>query len=107
MAGELSANAAAHHRNAVNGDSPGCNPGSTSTTNPRPNGADGGIVRSVRHRIAVVPCAPLGRGRLVGRVPRVAPWAITVAPVGGEGRAESAQREQAIQANMRGLGYGG
>ena len=77
---------------------------------PLPNGADGGTVGSLRDRYADVACAPLGRGFFWDSVPRVSPWAITVGPVGASARraqfAESVKLEQAIKANLRGLGYG-
>jgi hypothetical protein len=74
------------HANGVNGDSPRCNLGFPRPYRPRPNGADGGIVDSLRRRHADVPCAPLGRGWFWGRGPRVAPWAITVGPFGAARR---------------------
>jgi hypothetical protein len=115
------------------------NPGNRRKNGTRPNGADGGIVDSLRRCYADVPCAPLGRGWFWGRGPRVSPWAITVGPFGAARRnaaegdsprcnlgyrssiiplalkgphnaalqfAESEKREQAINANLRGLGYG-
>ena len=36
----------------------------------------------MRSRHVLLPCAPLGRGSFWGYAPRVAPWAITVGPVG-------------------------
>lgn len=85
------------------------NPGLPSVRYPRPNGADGGMVIGPDFRIGGAPCAPLGRAGFVYGVPRVSPWAISVGPVGAGSVqfAESARLEQAIEANLRGLGYGG
>jgi hypothetical protein len=74
------------HANGVNGDSPRCNLGFPRPYRARRNGADGGIVDSLRRRYADVPCAPLGRGWFWGRGPRVSPWAITVGPFGATRR---------------------
>jgi hypothetical protein len=74
------------HANGVNGDSPGCNLGFPRPYRARRNGADGGIVDSLRRCYADVPCAPLGRGWFWGRGPRVSPRAITVGPFGATRR---------------------
>jgi len=87
------------------------NPGYRRENIPRPNGADGGHARAWRDRHAVVWCAPLGIGTFlwVGCVPRVAPWAITVGPVGAVcGQVpDRAKWGRDIKANLKGLGYGG
>jgi hypothetical protein len=67
------------------------NPGMDPTPDSRPNGAGGCA--------GYVPCAPLGRGICLDVGPRVAPWAVTVGPVGAE--------EMPMNVNLEGLGYGG
>jgi len=54
-------------------------------------------------------CALSGLGLFLSIEPRALPWAIAFGPVGARHAqfAESAKREQAITANLRGLGYGG
>ena len=37
-------------------------------------------------RQAILPCAPSGRGSMLGFAPRVAPWALTAGPVGASCR---------------------
>jgi hypothetical protein len=68
----------------------------------RPNGADPTpIDLSSIHRPNG--CAPLGRGMFRSRLPRVAPWAITVGSVGAR-PTHVAKTKMSIKANLRRVG---
>ena len=105
MAGDFSTNAFVLTRAAVfsaNGAqqaSPGQRPGSASSFHQALKG---------RHHRCL---APSGLGMFLDIEPRALPWAGMDRPFGASPRhaqfAESAQREQAIKANLKGLGYGG
>gem|GEM_PF-6567654 len=75
----------------------------------RPNGADGRPPKAMRPPDPHSPCAPLGRGQIVGQVPGVSPRAVTVGPVGARQVlfTGSETQEQASKAKQKGLGYGG
>ena len=85
--------------NGAKGESPGQRPGYASPFHQALKGRNNRCL------------APSGLGIFLAIEPRALPWAITVRPFGASTRpaqfAESAKREQAIKANLRGLGYGG
>ena len=105
MAGEFSTNApigattAVFSANGATHTSPGQRPGYASSFNQALKG---------RHHRCL---APSGLGIFLTIEPRALPWAGMDRPFGASPRhaqfAESAQREQAIKANLKGLGYGG
>ncbi len=84
------------------------NPGTTWVRRFRPNGADGGPPQAVRPPDPHAPCAPLGRGQIVGQVPGVSPRAVTLGPVGARQGffTGSETQRQASKAQQKGMGYG-